>query len=102
VTDWRLTPDSEAVLAAWREKASPAHQRRLAEVLGTLADGSWRVRWWNQEYPSNRDLREIRAGDGLIVLLHEPLDGGEPVAWIDLVSVSVVEDDEADLGFPKS
>lgn len=94
---WRLTPHSETVLANWNKTATPAHRQRLAEVLETIGDGTWKDRWWNQPSPAVKDATEVRAGDGLILIARKFVDRGTDQAWIELRGVWVVEDDEADL-----
>lgn len=101
MAEWRLTPDDETVLAEWMQTATAAHKKRIAEVLKSIEDGIWKVRWWNQPYPPNPNIAEIRPGDGLIVLVHDlelesaKLDGED--RWIDLFRIYVVDRDDADL-----
>lgn len=100
MADWRLTPDGEKVLAEWMQTATAAHKQRIAEVLESIEAGSWKGRWWNQPYPPNTNIAEIRPGDGLIVLVHDlELQSAKPdgLRWIDLLRIHVVDRDDADL-----
>lgn len=100
MTRWRLTPQAEKKLVDWRAGATLASQRRMTDVLETIDDGSWYLRWWNQPYPPDPSITEIRAGDGLIILTRL-VNGEDPgTGWIDLVTITVVDDDEADLFGP--
>lgn len=100
MAEWRLTPDGESVLAEWMKNATAVHKQRIAEVLESVEDGIWKDRWWNQPYPPNTNIAEIRPGDGLIILVHDlefesaKLDG---VRRIDLFRIYVVDRDDADL-----
>lgn len=100
MTEWRLTPEGESVLAEWMKTATAAHKQRMAEVLESIEDGTWERGWWNRPYPPNTNITEIRGGDGLIVLFNDlELESAEVdgVQWIDPVRIWVVDQDDADL-----
>lgn len=97
---WRLTRNAETILANWTRTATADHRQRLADVLESIADDTWKQRWWNQPSPEVKGATEVRAGDGLVMVARKNFDRNTGIAWIDLRGIWVVADDEADLGHP--
>lgn len=85
----RLSRHGEQVLADWGSLASGEDRHRMAEVLESLADGTWRDRWFWQPYPGDRGLREIRPRDGLHVFVREEPDEAAGVSFLDIDTISV-------------
>ena len=53
----RLAPKVEQYVAAWKANASREDRERIAQVLETMADGSWLGRW----FPDEEDCEYLPA-----------------------------------------
>ncbi|MFF4413866.1 hypothetical protein ACFYY8_15145 [Streptosporangium sp. NPDC001559] len=75
MAELRLQAGSEQILARWWESAKPKEgdQQLVCEVLRTIADGTWRDRWYPPEDLANDQpvlpVRAFRPRDSLVILV---------------------------------
>lgn len=89
MTRLRLSPEGEQIVADWMGGASREDRDKMALVLESLDAGTWKNRWWNQPYPADRALWEIRPREGLQVFVREEPDDGAGLSFLDIDAIRV-------------
>jgi hypothetical protein len=92
----RLAAEGFKVVDAWRAQRcrSPDDERLVAEVLRTVANGGWQIRWYSNKNESEPDVTTIQPRDGLFV--HVRLwtgDDEEEFTVVSITDIDVPEDD---------
>jgi len=92
----RLAAEGLKVVDAWRAQRcrSPDDERLVAEVLRTVANGGWQIRWYSSKNESEPDVTTIQPRDGLFV--HVRLwtgDDEEEFTVISITDIDVPQDD---------
>lgn len=76
----RLVPNIEQYVADWQADASREDRERIAQVLETMADGSWLGRWFpdeeDGEYLPAPAWTKFWPDKGLVVMIQ--VDGQSP------------------------
>jgi hypothetical protein len=65
----RLTVEGARVVDEWREQRckSPDDERLVAEVLRTIANRNWQLRWYSYKNETEPDITTIQPRDGLFM-----------------------------------
>ena len=92
----RPTTRSEGLVAEWSATASVQHRQRLVELLETLEDGRWRLRWWNRRYSSDPDVWEIRFDTNAHLFFRIILDEEDGLPYADFISIVLSEPRDPD------
>lgn len=83
----RPTTQSRRVVADWSTTASPEHKRRMAELLRTLADGTWESRWYCTPLAGDPEVVEIRPDTHVHVMLRVLVDEDDGGLWGDIFTI---------------
>ncbi|MGI5321044.1 hypothetical protein [Actinomadura nitritigenes] len=70
----RLTPEGERVVLEWCATACESDRERIAEVLASFEAGTWRQRWWYDQFAVDPDLIDLRPDKGLFMYLRPQWD----------------------------
>lgn len=85
--EWRFTPEGESVFSEWDKTAPGRHRELMAELLESIADGSWEGRWRWEPNPTYTDVVEIWPEEYFLVSVRAHLDEHAPVWWIEPVRI---------------
>lgn len=83
----RPTDQSRRVVADWCTTATQEHKRRMAELLRTLADGSWEDRWKPLPYSSNPDVIGVSIDTYVQVFMRVFLDEDDHELYADIFTI---------------
>lgn len=83
----RPTKQSAEVVADWSAAAPPEAKQRLAELLRTLADGTWETRWRHGQYSNEPEIIEIRIDTTVHVFMRVFLDETDLVEYGDIMTI---------------